>query len=78
MVGPRARDRGGTRCDGLGLENVDFDELLSLIDPGNDASVAVATKLGERHRTRGELRGRPVEIYAITREEWMALPRGGT
>lgn len=30
-----------------GFEQVGFDELISLIDPANTASIAVATRLGE-------------------------------
>lgn len=54
-----------------GFENVGFEELISLIDPANAASIAVATRLGEGHRSETELRGHRVLVYAITRSEWM-------
>ena len=55
----------------------DFPELISLIDPLNTASIAVATRCGETLRGPGELRGHPLLVYAITRPEWEALPADG-
>jgi len=51
----------------------DFPELISLIDPLNLASIAVATRVGETLRGESMLRGQPLLRYAITRAEWEAL-----
>jgi RimJ/RimL family protein N-acetyltransferase len=52
------------------FEQRDFEELISLIDPANTASISVATRIGERHRGETELWGHRVLVYAITRDEW--------
>jgi RimJ/RimL family protein N-acetyltransferase len=52
--------------------NLDVDELISLIDPDNAASIAVATRLGERLKGETDLWGNRVLIYAIDREGWAA------
>lgn len=49
-----------------------FDELISLIDPANVASIGVATKLGETVRREIELRDHRVLVYGISREDWAA------
>jgi RimJ/RimL family protein N-acetyltransferase len=46
--------------------------VISVIEPGNDASIRVAEKLGERLRERIQLQGRRVLVYAIARAEWQA------
>ena len=53
-----------------GFEHRDFEELISLIDPENVASVGVAAKLGETLRRETELRGHRVLVYGISRSEW--------
>jgi len=53
-----------------GFEHRDFDELISLIDPENRASVRVAQKLGETLRREIELRDHHVLVYGIGRQEW--------
>jgi RimJ/RimL family protein N-acetyltransferase len=58
-----------------GFERVGFDELLSLIDPANHASIAVATRLGEALRGEVELMGHHVLVYGIRRDEWAARRR---
>ena len=55
-----------------GFEERGFDELLSLIDPANDPSIAVATRLGELLRGETDLWGNRVLIYGISRAEWAA------
>lgn len=55
-----------------GFEQFAFDDLLSLIDPDNRASIAVATRLGESLRSETELWGNRVLIYGISRSEWAA------
>jgi RimJ/RimL family protein N-acetyltransferase len=46
--------------------------VLSLIDPDNAASIAVATRLGESPRGDTDLWGNRVLIYGISRAEWQA------
>lgn len=53
-----------------GFREIGFDELISLIDPANAASIAVATRLGETLRDEVELCGHRVQRYAITRQTW--------
>jgi RimJ/RimL family protein N-acetyltransferase len=58
-----------------GFEVVGFDELISLIDPANVASIGVAMRLGETRRGEVDLLGHLVEVYGISRADWMALSR---
>jgi RimJ/RimL family protein N-acetyltransferase len=53
-----------------GFEQFGFPDLLSLIDPDNAASIAVATRLGETPRGETELWGHRLLIYGISRDEW--------
>jgi RimJ/RimL family protein N-acetyltransferase len=53
-----------------GFKNRDFDELISLIDPANSASIGVARKLGETQKGEVDLWGHRVLVYAITRQAW--------
>lgn len=55
-----------------GFEQFDFSDLISLIDPDNTASIAVATRLGESLRGETDLLGNRVLIYGISRSEWEA------
>lgn len=55
-----------------GFEQIGFSDLLSLIDPDNAASIAVATRLGESLRGETDLWGNRVLIYGISRAEWEA------
>jgi RimJ/RimL family protein N-acetyltransferase len=55
-----------------GFEQIGFDDLISLIDPDNKASVAVATRLGEKLRGETDLLGNQVLIYGISRADWRA------
>jgi RimJ/RimL family protein N-acetyltransferase len=47
-------------------------QIISVIQPGNRASIRVAEKLGERLLRQGELFGKEVLIYGMTREAWRA------
>lgn len=58
-----------------GFEHRDFDELISLIDPANGASVRVAQKLGETLRRETELRDHHLLVYGISRQEWESRRR---
>ncbi len=55
-----------------GFREFGFDDLISLIDPANAPSIAVATRLGESLRGETELLGNAVLVYGITRAEWEA------
>jgi len=55
-----------------GFEQIGFPDLLSLIDPDNGPSIAVATRLGESRRGEVDLLGHRVLIYGISRAEWAA------
>ena len=46
--------------------------VISQIHPDNAASIRVALRLGESLHDKGELFGRPVLVYRITRDEWVA------
>ena len=53
-----------------GFETIGFDRLISLIDPANAASIAVAIHLGETPRGEVDLWGNRVLVYAIDLAEW--------
>ena len=53
-----------------GFREIGFTDLLSLIDPENEPSIAVATRLGETLRGETEVMGHRVLLYAIARAEW--------
>jgi len=55
-----------------GFRDIGFEELISLIDPANHKSIAVATRLGESLRGETTLLGIPVQMYGISRDEWEA------
>ena len=57
---------------GWGFRVIGFEELISLIDPANTASVAVAVRLGETLRDETDPLGHRVLRYAITRQTWLA------
>jgi RimJ/RimL family protein N-acetyltransferase len=56
--------------------NLEVDRLISLILPVNVASIGVATQNGMRKIGRRLHYGDEHSIFAITREEWQALPKG--
>lgn len=47
-------------------------QIISVIQPGNRASIRVAEKLGEQLLRQGELFGKEVLIYGMAREAWRA------
>ena len=55
-----------------GFEEKGFDDLISLIDPENAASIKVATRLGEALRGETDLMGHRVLTYGISRTQWEA------
>jgi RimJ/RimL family protein N-acetyltransferase len=53
-----------------GFENLEVPYVTAMIRPGNDASVAVAERLGMTLGRRDQLNGDPVDVYSIDREAW--------
>jgi RimJ/RimL family protein N-acetyltransferase len=53
-----------------GFEHLRVDELISLIQPSNVASQAVASRIGETYRGETPFRGGETGLWAITRAEW--------
>jgi RimJ/RimL family protein N-acetyltransferase len=53
-----------------GFGEIGFADLLSLIDPANRRSIAVATRLGESARGETEIMGHHVLVYRISRADW--------
>jgi len=58
-----------------GFERIGFADLLSLIDPANNPSIAVAMRLGETLRGETDLWGNTVMVYGISRSGWEAQSR---
>jgi RimJ/RimL family protein N-acetyltransferase len=55
-----------------GFTTIGFERLISLIDPANAASIAVAARLGETLNGEVDLWGNRVLVYAIDRATWSA------
>ena len=55
-----------------GFREIGFEELISLIDPENHRSIAVATRLGESLRGETTLLVTPVLTYGLSRGDWEA------
>lgn len=55
-----------------GFEQIGFDDLISLIDPDNAASIRVATRLGEALRGETDLLGHRLLVFGISRADWQA------
>lgn len=64
-----ATEAAGAAMD-WGFGQIGFADLLSLIDPANQPSIAVATRLGESLRGEFDLSGDTVLIYGISRTDW--------
>jgi RimJ/RimL family protein N-acetyltransferase len=62
------------------FENLGWDRVIHPIDPENEASRAVARKLGSRNRGRGRLpppyESAVVDIWGQTREQWLNRTAG--
>lgn len=57
-------------CRDWGFSHSSVPRLVSIIDPGNAASIRVAEKNGMRHEKDAEYDGKTCRIYAIRRDEW--------
>jgi len=70
---------GATAAIDWAFEYFGWTEVIHSIAPGNQASQAVARKLGSRNRGLGRLpppiEHEQIEIWGQTREEWRARPR---
>lgn len=51
---------------------LDRPRVISLVSPENPRSAGVARRIGERIVDRIELRGKPVDVWAIDRAAWLA------
>ncbi|WP_251360308.1 GNAT family N-acetyltransferase [Kangiella sp. TOML190] len=54
----------------FGFESLQLEALISLIVRGNQPSVNLAQKLGEKHHKVIEMMGRKVDIFRITADEY--------
>lgn len=63
---------GGRAALTWGFGERGFDRVISLIDPANTPSIAVATRLGETRAGEAELLGHQLRVYAIDRPTWEA------
>jgi len=63
-----------------GFEHLPVDEVVSLIQPHNQASQAVAGRIGESYRGETPFRGSTTGLWAISRAEWASSgdPVAGT
>jgi RimJ/RimL family protein N-acetyltransferase len=58
---------GGAASLDFAWRELGADRVISIIDPDNTASIAVAERLGETFERSWRLKGRPVSIYGIDR-----------
>lgn len=49
------------------FDNLDIDELISVIHPENEASKKVAIRIGEKYRETTEVNGKVSEIFTVSR-----------
>jgi RimJ/RimL family protein N-acetyltransferase len=75
VLRPEARGRGyateaGQALLDWGFEGFGFPYVTAMIRPGNNASVAVAERLGMAPLRKDELQGDPVVVYSIGRAAW--------
>jgi RimJ/RimL family protein N-acetyltransferase len=69
---------GARRALRVAFTQLQQPQVISLIHPGNAASIRVAERLGERRVGAAEVMGQPALVYRVTREEWeVANPRLG-
>lgn len=57
------------------FETLNWDEVLSVINPANTASLAVAERLGETFREVWVAYGITNHVYGLTRADWEKLER---
>lgn len=65
-------EEGARRALVYAFEDMGREELISVINPENTASIALAEKLGEHYQRDGELFGHKISIYGMSKQEWLA------
>ena len=63
---------GARRALEYAFTELDRDHVVSLILPGNQASVSVAERLGEKLKGSAEVAGLHVLVYGMDRDAWRA------
>ena len=66
---------GARRALAYAFEELDREHVISLIRPGNEPSVRVAERIGEKREGTTDVLGMEVMVYGISREEWRAARR---
>lgn len=66
---------GARRALEYGFTELGREHVISLIRPGNVASIRVAERLGERLERSVELLGSEALVYGVTRDVWLAARR---
>jgi RimJ/RimL family protein N-acetyltransferase len=68
-----------TAAMNFAFDALGWEQVIHVIDPGNDRSIALAKALGSRNTGPGRLPAPfsewPVEIWAQSRDEWRSVPR---
>ena len=61
---------GARRALEHGFSEMDREHVISLINPENVRSVAVAERIGERHEKTIDFLDQKIHVYGIDRESW--------
>lgn len=62
-------------CRDYGFRTLEATHLISLINPANTPSIAVAQRNGMHFRERVVWHDKPIHVYTIDRLEWLRLKR---
>lgn len=65
-------EESARRALAYAFEDMGREEVISVINPGNTASIGLAEKLGERYLRDDEVYGQPVSIYGMSKDEYLA------
>ena len=57
------------------FEVLGWDEVISIINPKNTKSIAVAERIGETFKETWQLKDMPLSVYALTRTDWEKMDR---
>ena len=57
------------------FEQLKFDRIISLIEPGNTPSIRVAEKAGLRYEKESMLGHTPVSVFAVDAHSWRIFAR---
>lgn len=63
------------RARDYAFETLGWDEIISLIDPVNERSIGVATRIGETFKEEWTVRDTVLHIYALSRADWEKMDR---